>query len=114
MKTFIALCLCGLSVPLPAQTTLRTFTSPDGIFQSSIQMCSLIACRWENGSAQQSVRKCILGGFLKGDGFDLGNGQALRLQQQVSEIPVATTTPEECFGISLDRFDHPRGTLVWQ
>ena len=33
MKTLIAFCLCGLSIPLPAQSTLRTFTSPDGIFQ---------------------------------------------------------------------------------
>jgi len=33
MKTLIALCLCALSIPLPAQTALRTFTSPDGVFQ---------------------------------------------------------------------------------
>jgi hypothetical protein len=26
-------CLCGLSVTLPAQTTLQTFTSQDGVFQ---------------------------------------------------------------------------------
>jgi hypothetical protein len=33
MKTLIAICFCGLSIPLSAQTTQRTFTSPDGIFQ---------------------------------------------------------------------------------
>ena len=33
MKTLIAICFCGLSISLSAQTTLRTFTSPDGIFQ---------------------------------------------------------------------------------
>jgi hypothetical protein len=33
MKVFIALCFCGLSITLSAQTTLRIFTSEDGIFQ---------------------------------------------------------------------------------
>lgn len=33
VKTLIAICFCGLSIPLSAQTTQRTFTSPDGIFQ---------------------------------------------------------------------------------
>lgn len=33
MKILIALCLCGLSMPLPAQTMLRTFTSQDGTSQ---------------------------------------------------------------------------------
>jgi len=33
MRTVIALMLCVLSTPLPAQTILRTFTSPDGAFQ---------------------------------------------------------------------------------
>jgi hypothetical protein len=33
MKLLIALCVCGLSVALPAQTSLRAFNSPDGVFQ---------------------------------------------------------------------------------
>lgn len=33
MRIVIALMLCVLSTPLPAQTILRTFTSPDGAFQ---------------------------------------------------------------------------------
>lgn len=33
MKILIALCSCGLSLTLSAQTTLHTFTSPDGVFQ---------------------------------------------------------------------------------
>jgi hypothetical protein len=33
MKVLIALCVCGLSVALPAQTSMPTFTSPDGVFQ---------------------------------------------------------------------------------
>src|ERR1700680_2567530 len=33
MKWLIALCVCGLSVTLPAQTSLQTFTSPDGVLQ---------------------------------------------------------------------------------
>jgi hypothetical protein len=33
MKVLIALCVCGLSVALPAQTAPQTFTSPDGVFQ---------------------------------------------------------------------------------
>ena len=33
MKVFLALCLCGWSIALPAQTKLQTFTSADGMFQ---------------------------------------------------------------------------------
>ncbi len=33
MKVLIALCVCGLSAALPAQTSLQTFTGPDGVFQ---------------------------------------------------------------------------------
>ena len=51
----------------------------DGLIDSVLQVAAVSI----SGSAQQCVRKCILGGFLKGDEFDLGNGQALRLQQQV-------------------------------
>lgn len=33
MNVFLALCLCGLSIALSAQTTLQTFTSQDGVFR---------------------------------------------------------------------------------
>ena len=33
MKVLIALCVCGLSVALPAQTAPQAFISPDGVFQ---------------------------------------------------------------------------------
>jgi hypothetical protein len=44
------------------------------------------------GSAQQSVKGCILRGFLESDEFGLGGCQALGLQQQVIEIAVTPTT----------------------
>ncbi len=58
-----------------------------------------------SGSAQQSVEVCILrsflesdelglGGFLESDELGLGGSQALRLQQQISEIAVAPTTAQ--------------------
>jgi hypothetical protein len=33
MKVLVALCFCGLPIALSAQTTLRTFTSEDSVFQ---------------------------------------------------------------------------------
>jgi hypothetical protein len=33
MKSLIAICLCTLAIPLIAQTTVQTFTSPDGDFR---------------------------------------------------------------------------------
>ena len=46
------------------------------------------------GSAQESDEVRILGGFLESDEFGLGGGHTLRLQQQVVEIAVATTTTQ--------------------
>ena len=47
-----------------------------------------------SGSAQQSVEVCILRSFLESDELGLGGSQALRLQQQISEIAVAPTTAQ--------------------
>ncbi len=53
MKVFLALCLCGLSIALAAQTKLQTFTSPDSMFQFKHSNL-LVRCteqRHEEGSA---------------------------------------------------------------
>jgi PAS domain S-box-containing protein len=44
----------------------------------------------KNGSPQQSVKMRILRGFLESDEFRLRSGQALRFQQQIVQITVAT------------------------
>src|ERR1700724_365754 len=62
MKTFIALCLCGLSIPLPAQTTLRTFTSPDGIFQfkySDVLVDCTSVGKQKNGVGSSVPQSCM-------------------------------------------------------
>src|SRR6266851_5171972 len=58
------------------------------------------------GSAQQSVEVCILRGFLESDELGLGGSQALRLQQQISEIAVAPTTAQKRFDVSIDGFHY--------
>src|SRR5580658_5027212 len=58
MKTLIAICFCGLSIPLSAQTTLRTFTSPDGIFQFKYSDV-LVGCTSRgNGSGASVAAPC--------------------------------------------------------
>jgi len=67
MKTFIALCLCGLSIPLSAQTTLRTFTSPDGIFQfkySDVLVDCMSAGKQENGTGSSVPESCMSQGAI--------------------------------------------------
>src|SRR5580700_4466474 len=67
MKTFIALCLCGLSIPLPAQITLRTFTSPDGIFQfkySDVLVDCMSAGKQENGTGSSVPESCMSQGAI--------------------------------------------------
>jgi hypothetical protein len=70
MKTLIAFCLCGLSIPLLAQTTLRTFTSPDGIFQFKysdlLVDCTSVGPQ-ENGAGSSLPESCISQGGLCGD-----------------------------------------------
>jgi hypothetical protein len=67
MKTFIALCLCGLSIPLSAQTTLRTFTSPDGIFRfkySDVLVDCMSAGKQENGTGSSVPESCMSQGAI--------------------------------------------------
>jgi hypothetical protein len=67
MKTSIALCLCGLSIPLPAQTTLRAFTSPDGIFQfkcSDVLVDCVSAGKQENGTGSSVPESCMSQGAI--------------------------------------------------
>jgi hypothetical protein len=52
----------------------------------------------KKGSGPQSVKVCILRGFLESDELGLGGWQALRLQQQVTEIAVAPTLAYELVG----------------
>src|SRR5580700_9358151 len=60
------------------------------------------------GSTRQSVRKCILCGFLESDEFGLGGCQALRFQQQVIEVAVTPTTAQQRFDVSIDGFHYPQ------
>jgi hypothetical protein len=67
MKTLIALCLCGLSIRLPAQTTPRTFTSPDGIFQfkySDVLVNCTSAGKQENGNVSPIPESCMSQGAI--------------------------------------------------
>src|SRR5712671_4635601 len=69
MKTLIALCLCGLSIPLPAQTTLRTFTSPDSIFQfkySDVLVDCTPVGKQENGARSSVPDSCMSQGSICG------------------------------------------------
>jgi hypothetical protein len=58
------------------------------------------------GSAQEFVETRILGCFLKNDEFGLSDGHALGLEQQVAEILVAATPPNETFDVAVDGFHH--------
>ena len=54
MKVFLAMCLCGWSIALAAQTKLQTFTSADGMFQFKHSNL-LVYCteqRHEEGNAE--------------------------------------------------------------
>jgi hypothetical protein len=67
MKTLIALCLCGLSIPLPAQTPLRTFTSPDGIFQfkySDVLVDCTPVGKQKNGAGLSVPESCMTQGAI--------------------------------------------------
>jgi hypothetical protein len=69
MKTFIALCLCGLSIPLRAQTPLRTFTSPDGIFQfkyPDVLVDCMSARKQEKGIGSSVPESCASQGSICG------------------------------------------------
>lgn len=67
MKTLIAICFCGLSIPLSAQTTLRTFTSPDGIFQfkySDVLVDCTSVGKQEKGTAGSVPKSCMTQGAI--------------------------------------------------
>ncbi len=67
MKQLVALCLCGLSIPLLAQTKLRTFTSSDGVFQFKYPDL-LVDCtspgKHYNGSASSVSESCLSQGAV--------------------------------------------------
>ena len=69
MKTLIAICFCGLSIPLSAQTTLRTFTSPDGIFQFKysdvLADCTSVG-KQESGTGASVPPSCMSQGSICG------------------------------------------------
>jgi hypothetical protein len=67
MKTLIAICFCGLSIPLSAQTTPRTFTSRDGIFQfkySDVLVDCTSVGKQENGTAGPVPKSCVTQGAI--------------------------------------------------
>jgi hypothetical protein len=69
MRTLIALCLCGLSIPLSAQTPLRTFTSPDGIFQfkySDVLVDCASLGKQENRTGSSVPEACMSQGSICG------------------------------------------------
>jgi hypothetical protein len=63
------------------------------------------------GSAQEFVETRILGCFLQNDEFGLGDRHALRLEQQIAEILVATAPSKEGFDVSVDGFHHSEAHL---
>jgi hypothetical protein len=67
MKKLVLLCLCGLSIPLLAQTKLRTFTSSDGVFQFKYPDL-LVDCtspgKHDNGSAPSVPESCLSQGAV--------------------------------------------------
>ena len=63
MRVLIVLCLCGLSVPLSAQTKLRTFTSPDGVFrfEHSEMLVDCMSERSQPNASTSGVPKVFVG-----------------------------------------------------
>lgn len=73
MRILIALCLCGLSIPLLAQTSPRTFTSPDGIFQfkySDVLVDCASLGKPEDGTSSSVPEACISQGSICGMGSE--------------------------------------------
>ena len=48
----------------------------------------------------------ILCGFLKNEEFSLATRQALRLQEQVIQVAIPSTAPQQSFDIAIDRLYH--------
>src|SRR5579863_5815681 len=69
MKSLIAICICALAIPLTAQTSLQTFTSPDGDFQFRYSAV-LIHCTqrpFRNGELGWIEDSCLSQGDLCDD-----------------------------------------------
>ena len=54
MRILAALCICGMSITLPAQDSPRTFTSPDGIFRFNYSSV-LVDCMSERTQASSTT-----------------------------------------------------------
>ena len=82
----------------------------------AVNLDSHISRRWPRaaldnsglvGSAQEFDEACILSRFLKNDKFCFCDRHALRLEQQVGEIFVATTPSKKGFDVAVDGFHDP-------
>ena len=58
------------------------------------------------GSERESGKLCILRGFLKNEELGLGCGEALRFEQQVMHVSIATAASEQSFEVAVDSFNH--------
>ena len=87
-----ALCLAHLAPPL------FSFRVDDPLDELAIA-CFL-------GSERESVRTRILRSFLQSDELGLGGRQALGLQQQIVEIAITTSSPQQCLDVSIYRLHH--------
>jgi hypothetical protein len=64
-----------------------------------------------SGSERQSGRVLILSSFLESNKFSLGDGHALRFQQQVVQILVPPASSEQRLDIAIDGLYHPETNL---
>ena len=90
MKVWIALCLCGLSIPLAAQTDLKTFTSPDGSFQFKYSPV-LVHCKLEE------PREGSLGDWVPADSCSSQGGLC-------DDVGSSDATTLVCLGYPRNRF----------
>ena len=74
MKSLVALCLCGLTVSLHAQT-LRTFSSPDGLFRFKYSAILVDCMRTLTGAAVPTsiLSACTSQNRMCDDGTGTGN-----------------------------------------
>src|SRR5437016_8409940 len=77
-----------------------------GRFFMIIPVLAIAGSLAKKGSAQEFVETRILGCFLKNDEFGLGNRHALGLEQQITEILVATAPSKKGFDVAVDGFHH--------
>jgi hypothetical protein len=63
------------------------------------------------GPERQSDRVPILSRFLESDKFSLGDGHALRFQQQVVQVLVPPASSEQGLDIAIDGLYHPETNL---